>query len=287
MDEFSGYVYSWSGFIDYIRCFHVVKPVWKIAGSLIWLGTALSLLPQLLRIVQNRSSYGISPMFVVLTSVSQFLVVMNMFCLHNADFVGANQISMSRVIPRFLTFFNLFTLWYGYFPVIILLYVFFDMQPRVKRTREKFGIEKKEILLISVGFPIFCVFLYTFFHAMSTKHGYGSQFILGLGKSCGGIASILALIHYIPQFVRTYNLKDHGSFSLLMLGIQAPGGLTNAMVMWIGQGEHWTTFTPMMLSAIQQFLLLGMCLYYKHIRNSNLNNHLLSDKIEPIRFTDV
>ena len=284
MDGFEGYKFSWPGFLDYSNCYHDLKHFFIIVGSIIWIGTALSLFPQLYRIINNRTSYGISPLFVVLTSSNHFLLVINYLCLHNADFAGLNQYSFFSVFPRFLTFLNLFTLWYSYFPVLFLIFIFFDKEPRKIRPKSFFHIEWKYSLSYSLSFLFGFFLIFYIFHHSSILHGYGSLTILSIGKFCGGLASIFSIVHYIPQFITTYKLKDHGSLSLLMLGIQAPGGFINVFVMAFGQGEHWTTFISVLFSSSQQFFLLALCLYYKY--NKNLN-YAQSDKTDEInKYTD-
>jgi hypothetical protein len=48
-----------------------------------------------------------------------------------------------------------------------------------------------------------------------------------------------------------------------MLGIQFPGGLANALFMWIGQHESWSSWGSTMCAAIQQMILFLICAYFK------------------------
>jgi len=279
MDEFSGYKFSWNGFIDYIRCYHEVKKGWVISGTIIWMGTLISLTPQLIKIIKKRSSHGISPLFAILTSIGHFLFTNNYFCLHNADFAGITQINSSRTIPRFLTFVNLFSLWICYLPVLVMLTIFFDFRKR--RNRDILTI-MNEWKIVRIFFFVYVGVLFIVFTVVlliGSYNGYSSDVVLNTGKLSGGVSSIISIIHYIPQFYKTFQLKDHGSLSLTMLSIQAPGGLTNAMIMMIGQGEHWTTFLPILLSSIQQFILLGMCLYYKYSKKAESSTLLPAELV--------
>jgi hypothetical protein len=45
--------------------------------------------------------------------------------------------------------------------------------------------------------------------------------------------------------------------------MQAPGALLNAMFMWIGQGDSWTTWSSILGASVQLSILFGICLYFK------------------------
>ncbi|OHT11072.1 PQ loop repeat family protein [Tritrichomonas foetus] len=263
MDDFSGFDYSWAGFLDYIRCYHIVEPLWIATGACIFVGTAISVVPQLIRIVRLRSSYGISSFFVLVTSMSQFFVVLNVFCLHAADFTGMMQISLTRTLPRQLTFGNLFILWIFYLPIAVMIFVFFDWKERPKRTLE--GIQREWKLTIILSSILFAVSLTTFatFIILGFRFGFASSHVIRYGKVIGTISTFITVCQYLPQFITTCKLKDNGSLSLITLAIQAPGGTMNAIFMMVGNNDDWTTYLSTLSSAIQQWLLLILCAYYK------------------------
>lgn len=266
MDEEKGYTFSWSGFTDYIRCFHEVKPLWILVGSVIFIGTIVSLLPQIIKIINLRSSYGISPVFAFMTSIAQFMTVLNYFCLHNADFYGIVQIPLSRTLPRLLTFFNVFALWYCYFFVVMLLLVFFNNIPRAERLTIKIKKEFKFSILIISSLYISTITLFLLYIISAAARGFSSSLVFNIGKVMGSLSSLISICQYMPQFITTCKIKDNGSLSLITLAIQAPGGTINALFMCFGQHEHWTTWLSTLISALQQFLLLFICIFFK-IRN--------------------
>lgn len=263
MDDNEGYDSSWNGFTDYNGCYHDVQPLWILTGSLIFIGTVISLIPQLIRLVRLRSSYGISPSFVLITSLSQFLGTLNYISLHNADFFGIHQITITRTIPRLLTFANLFSLWILYLPVSALVIIFNDRKERPNKPSRNF---KKEFLFsnffIMTLHSISLSFIIVYFIIGFLK-GFGSYDLLQFGKVTGTISTFITLAQYIPQIVTTCKIKDNGSMSIITLAIQAPGGTANAIFMIFGNNDHWTTFMSTLSSAIQQWLLFLLCVYYK------------------------
>ena len=263
MDDFSGYDYSWNGFIDYIKCFHSMNPLWTAVGAAIFIGTIIGLIPQLFRIIKLRTSYGISPYSVMVTSISQLVVVLNVFCLHGADFYGMLQITPLRTIPRQLTFGNLFILWIVYLPIVSLVFIFYDNEERSNRKENSIKRDWKITFLLSLALVIVTLSLFLPIIILIFIVGPGSNEILNYGKILGTISSFITICQYLPQFITTCKIKDNGSFSLVTLCIQAPGGTLNAVFMMVGNGENWTTWISTFTAAVQQWLLLILMIYYK------------------------
>jgi uncharacterized protein with PQ loop repeat len=255
MDKNPGFKDSWSGFIDYSACYHEVAPFWIAVGSLVFLGTGLSIVPQIYRLTRLRTSAGLSCLFVTITSIRQVLIVVNIFCLHNADFYGTFQISPRLTIPRFLSFATAFVLWFVYLPINFMTFVFFPAGATKREWRFNLGLSSILVFLSYVALvPYFSI---------GATYGFGSQTIAHLGKVCGIVSSVVTVCQYAPQFVTVFKLKDNGSFSLLTLGIQAPGGTVSTAFMAFGNGENWSTWLPLGMSALQQWFLLALCLFYK------------------------
>jgi uncharacterized protein with PQ loop repeat len=84
-----------------------------------------------------------------------------------------------------------------------------------------------------------------------------------MGKFFGTVAGLICVAQYLPQMITTCKLRSSGSLSLVLLSIQAPGGLLNAIFMAVGQKDDWTTYISILAASVQQFLLLGICLFFK------------------------
>ena len=263
MDNFRGYHYSFQGFIDYNNCYHTIDISWMIIGGIIFLGTIISVIPQLTIIISNRSSYGLNSFSIGFTSFGQFIMIVNLISLHCNDFVGLLQIPINISFPRMMTFINVFTLWFMYFFIPILTNIFFDIESRRNRTLPEIPKERKLnikifiILILLISILSLLPFIIGYFYS------YGGNFIYQLGKYLGTLASILVFAQYLPQMITTCKLKDTGSLSLMMLSIQGPGGLINTLFMWIGNHDHWTTWLSFMIASLQQLLLLFIGIYFK------------------------
>jgi len=285
MDSFNGYLTSFMGYIDYSACFHSVKAMWIIIGSVIFVGTVVSVIPQIQLIVANRSSFGLNTISICITSIGQFLLVINYICLHSSDFVGIAQIPFSIAVQRLITFFNVFVLWFGYFFVVGANFVFIDFKKRAKRDLESVNADKKMNRIMTILLISIFVLMGIMVPVIGIFYGFFSDLQRSIGESYGTISAILVIAQYLPQMLTTIRLKDNGSLSMVMLMIQAPGGYASSMFMWIGNGDHWTTWLSIFLGAVQQTILLCICLYYKYQKRKlkgfsiNSSTPLLVDNI--------
>jgi uncharacterized protein with PQ loop repeat len=266
MDTVSGFEYSWSGFLDYTACFHTMKTIWIIVGAVVFVGTGISVLPQVVRLIRLGTAHGLSSTYVIICSTGQALVVLNIFCLHNADFYGILQIPLSRAIPRFLTFCTMFILWFAYLPLLYLITIFFDFKPPrpvgAPSPRDR-HLQWRFTSILSCAIAFLQIALTIPFYAFGTTIGFASETVLRLGSIAGVVASAMTVFQYLPQFMTLCKLKDNGSLSLLMLAIQAPGGTVSTIFMCIGNSDNWSTWLSLGLSAVQQWFMLALCLFYK------------------------
>ena len=128
---------SFKGFLDYSDTIRKVPPMWMTVGIVIWIGTFISVCPQVILLIRKRSSYGLNIITVIITSFGQFLMVIHYWCLHTADFVGLLQVPPRRSFARMLTFCNLITLWMSYLAVPFCCIIFMDFEERRNRSRAK------------------------------------------------------------------------------------------------------------------------------------------------------
>lgn len=255
--------YSYSGFVDYSYFFENKELIWVAIGSVIFIGTVISVIPQILNLVRKKSNYGLNPMFVCLTNLGHFSVMTNIICMHTSDFPGLFQISVVRCLPTFLTFLNAFIMWVCYHSVIYLNIIFFDQEPRVKRGMKTLRRERKFAIGFTSSLLITFVAVTTAFYVLIFLKGMNTDSLHMVGHVCGVAAMCIGIAQYLPQMITTIRLRDHGSLSLVMLAIQFPGGFANALFMLFGQHEKWSSWLSTMSAAFQQMILFIICMFFK------------------------
>lgn len=263
MQDVAGFANSFAGFVDYSACYPNTSPLWTALGQAITLGCIVSVLPQIVVLVKRRSSYGLNPLYVFVTSFGQFMLVMNVISLHSADFIGIVQIPLSRVLPRLLTFGITFSMWFVYLPVPFLNAIFFDSNQRIGRNEENVAAEKFWNTVLTGLMPILGVGMAGVYTIQMLIWGVSAQTILVTGKVYGTFAAVLVIAQYLPQMITTCKLKDNGSLSMALMMMQAPGGLANVLFMAIGQGDNWTTWISLLAGSVQMFILLSICVFFK------------------------
>lgn len=277
--DHGGYDYSFAGFNDYTSQMNESSSViWRAAGLLIFFGTIISLIPQIYNIIKNRSSYGINPMTIFVSNFSQFILLLNIICLRSSDFIAAIQVNIFQSIPRLMTFINAFALWFFYLPIIVLTTMYFDREKRKNRNQNNIRNEWIFNLFFLCLNIIGSIIIISIFCWLIVIKGIGSKIMVSIGKLCGSITVLSVLFQYLPQFYTTCKIRGNGSFSLLLLAIQAPGGTLSAIFMAIGQNDHWSTWASTLAASIQQFILLFLCLIFKYQkrRRNKLEIPLLS-----------
>jgi uncharacterized protein with PQ loop repeat len=234
-----------------------------VIGFVIFSGAIVSVIPQIVLIVTQRSSFGLNSFTLFVTSLGQFILVINIVCLRSADFIGVLQYPFSAAIGRLLTVFIQAALWLGTLPIVILNLVFFDKAARPARPTSKIHAESYFNRILTLLVVFMGLMIVAFFVVGTVLNGPGSLYVVRMGQFLGTVAGLMCVAQYLPQMVTTCKLRSSGSLSLVLLSIQAPGGLLNALFMAIGQKDHWTTYISILVASIQQFLLLGICLFFK------------------------
>jgi uncharacterized protein with PQ loop repeat len=237
--------------------------VWNLVGIFIFLGTWVSIIPQYYNIISTRSAFGLDSVTLFVMVTGQYVLVGNVVALQAADFIGILQYSFGTVIWRLFTFINAAANWLSYLPCAFMSMTFFDRVPRLLRPAEQIVKEDVVNLWLTIAGPIVCLLLVVINFAMGSFYGFGSLEVLILGRVLGIIAAVLWVWQYIPQIVTTCRLRSPGNLSLILLAIQAPGSMINAIFMFVGQGNDWTTAISSFLLSLEQFLLLGICIFFK------------------------
>jgi uncharacterized protein with PQ loop repeat len=92
--------------------------------------------------------------------------------------------------------------------------------------------------------------------------GFASHVGMAYGSILGTIASFMVIFQYLPQMITTCKMKSPGSLSIWLMAIQAPGGTANALFMWLGQGDSWTTWSSILAASVQMWILLTISIFF-------------------------
>ena len=87
--------------------------------------------------------------------------------------------------------------------------------------------------------------------------------IIAFAVALGIVATCASVLVWAPQIIKTYQVKGPGALSVVMLCLQLPGNLLTVYFQAILHGNSFTTWTPFLVAALQQMILIVMCFFYK------------------------
>lgn len=268
MSDIGLYDYALNGFTDYSKHYESLNILWLNIGILVFLGTFISLLPQKVVLLKKASSNGLNVFSVASTSLNQFLVLVNLLCLTSTKIIGMFQYPFFKCVPALMTIINAFALWYAYLPVVYLMYILYD---RRDDTEFRYMSYKSISYFFIIATFLMKFLLLLFYFIGVCKSGLGGSFLDKYGQITGTAAAVVVTVQYIPQIITTFRMKDKGSLSIIMLAIQTPGGIANTLFIALGQGEHWTTWLSYLAAAIEQGILLFLCVYFEILKKVKAN----------------
>ncbi|KAJ3159650.1 hypothetical protein HK101_001044 [Irineochytrium annulatum] len=216
-------------------------PLKLAIGIFIISGLLISYLPQGLvqfsKLYLTKSSRGLSPWFLLLGSVGCFATLSNIVVSQWTPWpiltCIENTLGFTQIFVQFLCFHVVFTLYYVYMPPDLLPSDFeYVSSMRVLRASLTWGALSVIIVstTVALGDPEWNQIVKTF---------------------TGGVGVMSALVQFLPQIVKTFELKSPGGF-LLVYSIS------------ISPDTDWTSWIAFFISACLQSVLLVLCLFFHH-----------------------
>jgi uncharacterized protein with PQ loop repeat len=266
-DDVNGITFEYvAGFVDWGRCFPHVDIIWQVIGSIFFMIVFISFLPQTTELVTSRSSFGIESVAIFCQSLGHFLLVVNLLCFHTYDFIGFFQYPTMQAFPRIITFFNLFFQWILFLPTVYQLALYHDREVRPTREDRQIRLEWYKNCAAGLVLTVLDLILVLIFVFLALHYDFEAQPVCSYAEICGTISTVLEIGFFVPQMWTTCKLRDGGSLSVLMLEIQAPADLANSLYMWLGTGDHWTTWLCVLVNSGEEFTLLGTCLLFRCLK---------------------
>ncbi|GAM26046.1 hypothetical protein SAMD00019534_092210 [Acytostelium subglobosum LB1] len=111
------------------------------------------------------------------------------------------------------------------------------------------------------GSIAFTIIFFAIGVALIYSYGDISNVVKGYAYGLGILASVLVFFQWIPQIYTTWIADEIGSLSLSTLLIQIPGAILICFNQ-LSLHQSWTTWFPYLATAVQEIILVGICLYY-------------------------
>ncbi|PVH97306.1 PQ loop repeat protein-like protein [Periconia macrospinosa] len=260
----------------------------------ILVGILVSYLPQHYKIISRRSSRGLSPMFVLLGTVSGTASIANILTLPEStrDMGCCREIGGFPCAAALLGIAQIGVQWSCFFMIKLLFLIFFphpsDSDDTESGQHDASAPTWKEaimVLTLSMTFFVFVLFGSVIFVYGAPDHIRSWANFLGL------LGSAFATVQYIPQILTTWRLQEVGSLSIPMMCLQTPGSALFAASLAVRLGPAgWSAWGIFILTGALQGCLLTMCLWFVwrdrkiakasngHVGNGNGISHPAGDE---------
>lgn len=245
-----------------------------IFGILLGIGSMVSVIPQHVKIFKTKETMGISPFYLFLSNCNQFSGALNALFLKFPQLNACRYVGFKQCGPSILTLFQLFGLWIFTFPIFIWFLIF--------TPNSKLSPRRREWVLSSILFFVFGGFMICMsFAGVGLLHRYGQcgKSLIDFGFGLGILSTILTFIQWTPQIYKTYTTKGSGSFSVLMLCIQAPGSLIIVYFLAFVSKESVSTWLSYLAASVQMIVLIVMLVYYDRTKRAR-DYQIINDSVE-------
>ncbi|KAI4672105.1 uncharacterized protein J4E78_000605 [Alternaria triticimaculans] len=228
------------------------------------LGILVSYLPQHYKIISRRSSRGLSPMFVLLGTVSGTASIANILTLPEStrDMGCCKEIGSFPCAAAMLGIVQIGVQWSCFFFIMLLFLIFFPRgsSPAIEEEQDTdMPTWKEAVLVLGVSLAFFVV---AFIGSVVFVYALPSH-VRGWANFLGLLATVLAAIQYIPQILMTWRLQETGSLSIPMMCIQTPGSFVFAASLYARLGPGgWSAWGLFIFTGILQGFLLAMGLSF-------------------------
>lgn len=224
---------------------------------LLAIGIFVSYLPQHARIIQRRSSEGISPWFLLLGVTSGVCAVFNILLLSRHIYDCCSVMSGGRCFAASLAIIQICLQAAAASFILIFALLF---------TRHQLLEPKEDYYKLSQVGKV--CFVHFFFCLLLSIYVYWwAPHYIGITADVLGIAgAILAAFQYFPQIYTTLHLQHVGSLSIPMMCMQTPGGFVWSASLAFREGTKWSSWLPYFTAAFLQGVLLTIAVYFE-VRN--------------------
>ncbi|KAJ6167742.1 hypothetical protein N7497_000585 [Penicillium chrysogenum] len=213
--------------------------------------------PQHIRIITRRSSFGISPYFILLGVTSGTSAFANILVFPST----AQDVACCQEISGIACFAGLLGVFQSFAVRDLLPARHFPTDP-VSTVSSTNGPTYRTALAITGICLLHALVTIIISVAFELRHPAA---VAAWANFLGVLAAILASIQYFPQIYTTFRLRCVGSLSIPMMCIQTPGSLIWAGSLAARKGwSGWSIWGVLVVTACLQGTLLAMAIYFEY-----------------------
>jgi len=228
-------------------------------GVFITIAMFVSYIPQYYKIISRQSIDGINFNTLLIGNTANFYNFMGILTLSTWKFGCCHYINSGRCATGIIPSIQMFMPWFSItIYIIIYLHYKFYYEDCISNRWDK------RLLLFWIS--IFIIPIIIAYVSLVSKTIYPNHDKEVLGNFLNITSAVLCLIQWVPQILTTYKEKDIGSLSYLTLGFQSIGSIIVFCYQTFFTSEELSVGAPFLVSGLQQFIIIGMGLYYRKQR---------------------
>jgi len=231
-----------------------MSPFGICLGSILGSFGILAIIPSLQKPIKLKSTFGVSPLCLILTNLQQTATVANTIVLKWPQV----KLCSSGVLECQPSLIQLYTV---LFTALILfpqhlLTVYYPSPP------EAYSWNRKMWYLQLVGCGGFVALSFVW-SAISDCDASNPLRLFGI--SCGLLSSVLMFLRFLPQIYITVKTGSSGSISYLTFALLGVGGFLATYFQVAQSHEALTTWLPQFVGNCFQTFVLGLCIVYDYL----------------------
>ncbi|KAJ5135104.1 uncharacterized protein N7515_004382 [Penicillium bovifimosum] len=251
-------------------CRELASPgiIQTVLSILIVFGILFSYLPQHIRIISRRSSFGISPYFILLGVTSGTSAFTNILVFPSTaqDVACCKEISGFACFAGLLGILQMGMQWLCFFSILLLFVIYFPRATSptdpVSTASSSDGPTYRTALVVTGICLLHALVTVALSLAFELRQ---PDAVPAWANFLGVLAAVLASIQYFPQIYTTFRLRCVGSLSIPMMCIQTPGSLVWAASLAVRKGwSGWSIWGVLVVTACLQGTLLMMAIYFEY-----------------------
>jgi len=199
---------------------------------------------------------------IAFSLLSSFLTTVNSGILKWPSVVCCGTLGVGHCMLNNLSTEQLITGLICLIAFFIIFLIYLPIHPTETQSRTD-KIKQKRLAWVIFTLCIFCgVFSSVLGAVLYYKFNLSSSVLVQYAAALGWISAACIIIQYSPQIYTTLKMKSAGSLSVLMLLLQMPGALIIIFFQGVLNGASYTTWAPYVFQAIQQLILIVICIVY-------------------------
>lgn len=239
------------------QCDPIVQTPLEVAiGSILIVGIVGSYAAQWAKILKARSARGLSEIMLFLGAFTSMTTVVNAVILQYDRMRCCSQWTVSQCADSLISFIQLAAQW-GSYQMSFSLFMCFNPH------RKPLNVKRYKLSWILYGLYYFAILLFGMVTGMLLQFLHpDSEPTVAFGQATGILTTVTTFVQWLPQLIETGRRRSVGALSIPMLCIQMPGSMVFFLYMAFAQHADVTTWLPTAAAALQQLILLTMCIIF-------------------------